>query len=176
LNNCKNEQLYLFIHEVIDGMCGISDAPMMDKYVPQVWPDEQQFRKACLLCQEILPNAIDVRSKHESILKLPEESQKVIYQCMEVRRAQLKNAIVNEAIGQKNGVLKDFYWKLKVVLSSDKMSQINDTLLDLALRIEVKDNKGVKDQLVDLELDRNELNHLIKTLEEAQQTLKQHYS
>ncbi len=72
-------------------------------------------------------------------------------------------------------MLKDFYWKLNVVLSSDKMTQINEPLINLDLNINEPKNGVQTQNIVSLEMNREELSQVIKTLEEAQQELKQSF-
>lgn len=72
-------------------------------------------------------------------------------------------------------MLKDFYWKLNVVLGSDSMTQINEPLLDLDLNINEQKDGTQSQNIVSLELNREELTQVINTLEEAQQSLKQSY-
>ncbi len=104
-----------------------------------------------------------------------EEVQKIIYECLEVRRAELRKALIHNTIAFNNPMLKDFYWKLNVVLSSDKMTQINEPLINLDLNINEPKNGVQTQNIVSLEMNREELSQVIKTLEEAQQELKQSF-
>lgn len=88
----------------------------------------------------------------------------------------MRNAIVFNTIASNNPVLKDFDWKLNVVLASDKIVNINEPLLDLELKIK-NDNvnePAKKEEVVTVELNKEELNNLITSLETAQHELKEH--
>ena len=105
---------------------------------------------------------------------LSEETQRIVSQCLETRRAELRNAIVFNTIASNNPVLKDFDWKLNVVLASDKMVNINEPLLDLELKIKNDSAEPAKkEEVVTVELNKEELNNLITSLETAQHELKE---
>ena len=92
-------------------------------------------------------------------------------ECIEVRRAELRKAIINNTIADTNPVLKDFFWKLNVVLDSDRMTDINEPLVNFDLTLS-QPNGGTD---VSLEFNREELSQVLKTLEEAQQELTNSY-
>ena len=106
---------------------------------------------------------------------LSEETQRIVSQCLETRRAELRNAIVFNTIASNNPVLKDFDWKLNVVLASDKMVNINEPLLDLELKIknDSANEPAKKEEVVTVEFNKEELNNLITSLETAQHELKE---
>ena len=105
----------------------------------------------------------------------PEDIQKVILECIEVRRPEIRKAIVNNTIAENNPVLKDFFWRLNVVLDSDRMTDINESLLNLDLNISETRNGTKSDKFVSMEFNREELSQVLKTLEEAQQELRNSY-
>ncbi|XP_054164061.1 COMM domain-containing protein 8-like [Oppia nitens] len=166
----NSDQIFSLIHEIIDDICGICDLKT-DKYVPTVFTTELQFGDCIALFKRLLLQLIDIRTKHESLQQLPEDIQKLTLECIEVRRPELRKAIINETIAENNPVLKDFFWKLNVVLDSDKMSDLNEPLVNLDLSV----TENNRNRIVSLELDRDELTHVIKTLEEAEQELRQSY-
>ncbi len=63
--------MFQFIHGIIDDMCG-NGGPKIEDYVPHIWSDQIEFNKACEACRDLLPNAIDIRSKHEVIIIMNE--------------------------------------------------------------------------------------------------------
>lgn len=71
--------------------------------------------------------------------------------------------------------LKDFDWKLQYILGSSSLANHQDSLVTLQLYL-TRDNNSVaktpniKDEL-NLELNKNELDKLISTLENCQQKL-----
>ncbi|CAG2171325.1 unnamed protein product [Oppiella nova] len=171
LNGLTDGQL---IHEIIDDMCAIC-ALKTCNYVPTVWSTEALFNDFVAHMKRLLSQLIDIRTKHESLQSLPERVQKVMMECIEVRRPEVRKAIINETIAQHNPTLKDFFWKLNVVLDSDKMCDVNQPLVNLDLDIS-GDTNGTKTQrIVSMELNREELMKVIETLEEGQQALRQSY-
>lgn len=111
----------------------------------------------------------------QSLRTFPEDIQKVILECIEVRRPELRKAIVNNTIAENNAVLKDFFWRLNVVLDSDRMTDINEPLLNLDLKVSQTKNGSKDDGYVSMEFNREELSQVLKTLEEAQQELRNAY-
>ncbi|CAG2116729.1 unnamed protein product [Medioppia subpectinata] len=173
-NDLSDDNMFSFIHEIIDEMCGICPLKT-SKYVPTIWSVETQFTHFVDYMKTLLSQLIDIRAKHESLREMPENTQKVVLECIEVRRPELRKAIINETIGHNNPVLKDFFWKLNVVLDSDKMCELNEPLVNLDLNIN-EDTNGTKNEtIVSMELNREELMKVIDTLEEGQQALRQSY-
>jgi hypothetical protein len=71
-------------------------------------------------------------------------------------------------VEQHNTRLTDIDWKLLRVLSSDKVSNVDDSLVRLQLHIEEPSSTKRK---VSLELSREELERVINELENAKQAL-----
>ena len=96
-------------------------------------------------------------------------------ECIEVRRAELRKAIINNTIEESNPILKDFFWRLNVVLDSDRITELNEPLVDVDLKI--SDPKSGTDghKYVSMEFNRQELSQVLKTLEEGHQELRNSY-
>ena len=88
--------------------------------------------------------------------------------CLEVRKVELRTGIINEILkhsGQR--VLHDFDWEVNVVISSNKLININESLLTLNLKFLVNG----KTEVMSLELDTDELDQIITALEDARDKL-----
>ncbi|RWS06796.1 COMM domain-containing protein 8-like protein, partial [Dinothrombium tinctorium] len=101
-----------------------------------------------------------------------EETQKAIYECIEVRRVELKNAITNMIINETcPQILTDFDWQLKMILASDKMADINEPILNLDLKLKNSKMKH-SSKNISFEMNKEELKNLITKLEEAHSACK----
>lgn len=82
---------------------------------------------------------------------------------------------MSEANPKERSRLRDFDWKLQYILGSSSLANHQDSLVTLQLYL-TRDNDSiaklpnVKDEL-SLELNKNELDKLISTLENCQQKL-----
>lgn len=94
-----------------------------------------------------------------------EERQKVLYECLECRRPELKSALI-ATIVKKSGhaFLQDCDWRVNYVLSSSKVSDIGQpvALFTFALCTQ---------QTFSLELSLSDMDRLIHVLREAQTSI-----
>ena len=81
----------------------------------------------------------------------------------------LQRALIQETSGISNATLKDIGWNVKLVMSSDKLSNIKEPLMTLNLELETED--GIKSHL--LEMNLSELKMLIESLEAANKSVLQ---
>jgi len=123
---------------------------------------------------------------------IAEDQRKTILDVIETRKAELRSGLVDQILGASGEpVLKDFDWRLKMVLSSDKVEGLNEPLVSLDLSLggggtsnygskgskESKQSRGGSEgkestTSVSIEMNRPEVNKLIKCLEEAQTALQ----
>ncbi|XP_078488383.1 COMM domain-containing protein 8-like [Ciona intestinalis] len=71
-----------------------------------------------------------------------------------------------------SGHLKDFDWQLNLVLSSDKLSSLNQPLVKVDLDIQ-PDQKSPETKTTSIEMNKDELKILINALEGANKALEQ---
>ena len=102
------------------------------------------------------------------VIKISDEKQKIVLDCMDVRKVELRNGIINQILKHSSHrVLQDFDWEVNVVLSSNKLVNINQSLVTLNLKLLAN---GIE-EVVSLELDSDELDKIIDALEEAKEEL-----
>ncbi|KAJ9596125.1 hypothetical protein L9F63_012709 [Diploptera punctata] len=97
----------------------------------------------------------------------------MVLECFSVRRNDIKNILLQEQCAISGPVLQDFDWKVKWVMGSSKSALLREPLLNLDLYLSEGGSLKIKDtqRVVNLELDKDELNKLISALEKAQETL-----
>ncbi|CAJ1074206.1 COMM domain-containing protein 8 [Xyrichtys novacula] len=85
------------------------------------------------------------------------------------RREEICRALQDRTNSISSATLQDFDWQLKLALSSDKISSLHTPLLSLSL--DVRENTGLRS--VTMEMNRDELNTLITSLEAANKVVLQ---
>nr|XP_032818451.1 COMM domain-containing protein 8 isoform X1 [Petromyzon marinus]XP_032818452.1 COMM domain-containing protein 8 isoform X1 [Petromyzon marinus] len=101
--------------------------------------------------------------------------------CVGVRRDELRSAVTLSSLALGSAQLRDFDWKLKLALSSDRHSALQTPLLALALDVQRHDpphdpRSAVCDtsrDAVTVELSAAELGTLITALENASKVVQQ---
>ncbi|KAG7511189.1 hypothetical protein JOB18_042948 [Solea senegalensis] len=82
---------------------------------------------------------------------------------------EIHHALLERTISISCATLQDFDWQLKLALSSDKISSLHTPLL--SLNLDVRENGHL--QPVTVEMNREELNTLISSLEAANKVVLQ---
>lgn len=109
-------------------------------------------------------------SDEEVLAGLSEISHsEAVLSVLKARRHEIYKALLDRSTSISSAVLTDFDWQLKLALSSDKMSSLQTPLVSLSL--DVRQN-GVL-QPVTMEMNREELNFLITSLEAANKVVLQ---
>eukprot|EP01080_Neovahlkampfia_damariscottae_P001126 gene1126-10640_t len=98
-------------------------------------------------------------------LEISKEDKKLIFQIFKLRKEELQSYFKNSKISSSH--LSDFDWKLQVILSSDKFSNIKEPILLLTLYIKTEDEE--KELLIELSYD--DLNHLLNNFSRINQKL-----
>ncbi|KTG02150.1 hypothetical protein cypCar_00030582 [Cyprinus carpio] len=99
----------------------------------------------------------------ELLSDLDTSHAEAVLQCVRSRFAEIRHALVDRTNGISSIQLQDFNWQLKLALSSDKLSALNNPLLNLSL--DLKEN-GIQ-RTVNIEMNKEELHTLISALEAA---------
>ena len=74
--------------------------------------------------------------------------------------------------GASYAELRDFDWSARIVLASDKISGLKQPLVILKLFLE-RDGGELEEK--EIELSQQELNHLLTSLKEAKQKIKENF-
>ncbi|KAG8013436.1 COMM domain-containing protein 8 [Nibea albiflora] len=142
-------------HRVVDGLCG-RDPPCRADY-SSTWSLEEWLELldslTAFFSLAVLAGLSGVGSGHaEAVLSV-----------IRARREEIRRALLDRTNSISSATLQDFDWQLKLALSSDKISSLHTPLLSLSL--DVRENMALRS--VTMEMNREELNTLISSLEAA---------
>lgn len=164
-----NSDILKFVHHIIDNLCGgvplshndYSQCPL-DKF----WIATQNVKD---LATKI---ALQKLNKEQTVLllhQLSKETAEEIYDAAESRRAEIKKSLVSESI--KDLVhLRDFDWNVKLAVASDKVLDLNESLVTLHLHTSTtRLENDVRN--ISIEMSASQVDKLLEKLKEAQQTL-----
>ncbi|XP_026163879.1 COMM domain-containing protein 8 isoform X2 [Mastacembelus armatus] len=170
LNRLQVTECLKLCHTVVDGMCG-RENPHKGDYCA-TWSLEEWlellnslttfFRMAVgnnCSDEEVLAGLSNVSSDHSE----------TVHSVLRARQEEIKRTLLDRTTSISCATLQDFDWQLKLALSSDKITSLHTPLLNLSL--DMKEN-GVL-QPVTLEMNREELNALISSLEAANKVVLQ---
>ncbi|KAM8913579.1 COMM domain-containing protein 8 isoform 3-T3 [Spinachia spinachia] len=170
LSGLTDTESLTLCHRVVDGLCG-REPPHKGDYSAS-WSSEEWlelldslvalFRRAVgtnSSDEEVLVGLLDAgRSHAQSVLTV-----------LTARRQEIRDALLDRSNSISSAALQDFDWQLKLAVSSDKSSSLHTPLLSLSL--DVRDNTAL--QCVTIEMNREELNTLISSLEAANKVVMQ---
>ncbi|KAL3048780.1 COMM domain-containing protein 8 [Trematomus bernacchii] len=159
-----------FCHRVVDGLCG-REPPRRSEH-STTWSPEEWLQLLDSLSafyrravgsdsseEEVLGGLADVGSSHaEAVLSV-----------LRARREEIHHALLDRTNSISSATLQDFDWQLKLSLSSDKISSLHTPLLSLSL--DVREDAALRS--VTMEMNREELNTLISSLEAANKVVLQ---
>ncbi|KAI9520708.1 hypothetical protein NQZ68_015628, partial [Dissostichus eleginoides] len=159
-----------FCHRVVDGLCG-REPPRRSEH-SSTWSPEEWLQLLDYLNafyrravgsdsseEEVLGGLADVGSSHaEALLSV-----------LRARREEIHRALLDRTNSISSATLQDFDWQLKLSLSSDKISSLHTPLLSLSL--DVREDAALRS--VTMEMNREELNTLISSLEAANKVVLQ---
>ncbi|XP_068124366.1 COMM domain-containing protein 8 [Hyperolius riggenbachi] len=159
-----------FFHKVIDGICGQAH-PRFQDYSSvwslsewlQVLQDTESFITATVGKDE------PAEKSGIQLNGLNQEYQETILKCVRSRRPEIKAALVQKVCSMSSAYLQDFDWQLKLAMSSDKLSTLQMPLVNLDLDL-VKDGRI---DPVSIEMNKEELQNLISSLEAANKVVLQ---
>ncbi|NIG58499.1 COMM domain-containing protein [Pontoporia blainvillei] len=156
------------LHKIIDGICGRTYPHYQDYH--SVWDstewvhvleDITNFFKA------VVGKNLSDEEISQQLNQLNSSHQDALMKCLESRKDEVKQALLEEVVEVSSSQLQDFDWQLKLALSSDKIATLQMPLLNLHL--DVKENGEVKPYSV--EMSKEELQNLISSLEAANKKL-----
>ncbi|KAJ8669654.1 hypothetical protein QAD02_000913 [Eretmocerus hayati] len=161
-NKDEEEKLFQFLHLCINEICTGIQATHSQisnmKWTEEEFTNTQKLLVAllsnpsCLYCQpDKMPHAYH---------KFPQHVQEAILECLTMRKVQLTNALILKCSSKCGPTMTSFDWRLKYVMGSSKMASIREPLLQLDLNFGEEKNEKLQ-----LELTKDELDKMISTLE-----------
>ncbi|XP_078462004.1 COMM domain-containing protein 8 isoform X1 [Lampetra fluviatilis] len=166
---------HVFVHAVADGLCGRASPRFVD--YGHVWSPSEWLSVVQQTQRALLQAVQDDPGKPQEQPAVPRS----VEVCVGVRRDELRSAVTLSSLALGSAQLRDFDWKLKLALSSDRHSALQTPLLALALDVQHHDpphdpRRAVCDtsrDAVTVELSAAELGTLITALENASKVVQQ---
>ncbi|XP_059845124.1 COMM domain-containing protein 8 isoform X2 [Hypanus sabinus] len=157
-----------FIHRVIDGICGRAFPRFRD--YGNVWSLVEWMEvlgEATTFVKHACSKHLSDEEVQQLMNGLSASHQEAVLSCLKARKDELRRALIEKTNNMSSAQLQDFDWQLKLPLSSDKIAFLQIPLLNLDLS--VKENGVLKP--VTIEMDKEELQTLIHSLEAANKVL-----
>ncbi|KAM4709038.1 COMM domain-containing protein 8 [Discoglossus pictus] len=158
-----------FLHKVIDGVCGRA-LPRFQDY-GNIW-NLQEWIGVLENSEAFFKNSVSKDGPEEidnQLIELSPEHRDVILKCLKSRKPEIKEALVEKVCAMSSAYLQDFDWQLKLALSSDKLSTLQMSLVNLDL--DVRENGIISP--VSVEMNKEELQNFINSLEAANKVVVQ---
>ncbi|XP_069832626.1 COMM domain-containing protein 8 [Dendropsophus ebraccatus] len=159
-----------FLHKVIDGVCGRAKPRFQDYgsiWNLREWMEVLDSTTAFIKCAVGKDEGSEEISCELS--RLNPEYQDVIIKCLKGRKPEIKDALVEKVCAMSSSYLQDFDWQLKLAMSSDKLSTLQMPLVNLDL--DIVENGAIAP--VSIEMNKEELQNLISSLEAANKVVLQ---
>ncbi|XP_061700189.1 COMM domain-containing protein 8 isoform X1 [Syngnathoides biaculeatus] len=170
LNNLPVTECLKLCHRVVDGLCG-REPPRRIDYT-DTWSQEEWWKITNTLATAFQLSGGNNSSDEEVFVCLSELSSshsEAVLNVLKARRKEICHALLGRTNRISSAILQDFDWQLKLALSSDKSSSFQTPLLSLCL--DIREDGALKP--VTLEMNREELNTLISSLEVTNKVLLQ---
>ncbi|XP_040056469.2 COMM domain-containing protein 8 [Gasterosteus aculeatus] len=157
-------------HRVVDGLCG-REPPHRGDYSASWSSDE--WRELLDSLAALFRRAVGADSSNEEVVAglshAGSSHAQSVLTVLTARRQEIRDALLGRSNFISSALLQDFDWQLKLAVSSDKSSSLHTPLLSLSL--DVRDNTAL--QPVTMEMNREELNTLVSSLEAANKVVMQ---
>ncbi|XP_003978635.1 COMM domain-containing protein 8 [Takifugu rubripes] len=157
-------------HRVVDGLCG-QQPPTRADY-SSTWTLEEWTELNNSLIS-LFRLAVYNNSSDEKVVavlsSVGNSHTDAVLSVLRARREEIHTALLNRTNSISFATLQDFDWQLKLAISSDKMASLHIPLLSLGLS--VKENGILRP--VAMEMDREELNMLLGSLDAANKVVLQ---
>lgn len=173
LQKLGNEEAERFVHGAVSGFCekeGVSYEGFASKLSLAEYKQLKQSLSNDVL-QAICRDGITREEVSKRLQKLgaSAESADLVAKCLWVRREEVKGQLVRDSCRISQSYLSDFDWRLKLVMSSDKLSSIQQPVVSLDLTLATAGRRETEN----IELSREELATLITSLEAANRVVTQ---
>ncbi|XP_073513041.1 COMM domain-containing protein 8 [Phyllobates terribilis] len=158
-----------FLHKVIDGVCGRAQPRFQD--YGSIW-SLREWLEVLENTTAFIKTAVgkDGSSDETSELSgLNPEYQEMMIKCIKSRKPEIKDALVEKVCAMSSSYLQDFDWQLKLAMSSDKLSTLQMPLVNLDL--DIVESGAISP--VSIEMNKEELQNLINSLEAANKVVLQ---
>ncbi|KAH3843248.1 COMM domain-containing protein 8-like [Dreissena polymorpha] len=164
-NVCSN-----YLHRLIDGVCH-RGKPSYEEYkkwwnLHEWWCVGDAFTG---LYKHAVKHSWGKEQFLEQVSSLTAEYQTAACDVLVSREKEVRSQLLMDSHAISHASMTDFDWKLKLVLSSDKISSVQEPLLSLDMIIQTNDGQ----KTVAVELNKGQLAHLISTLEAANKAIIQ---
>ncbi|XP_022108486.1 COMM domain-containing protein 8-like [Acanthaster planci] len=170
LEKIPSDKLESLLHQVIDGICGHCRPRLQDYgkiWTGQEWLQVVDASQAWI--KHAVKNGLTKDGMEKDLDSLPAEIRRKLVECVTVRRGDIRDSLLADTAAISQAYLKDFDWKLKLALSSDKIASVQEPLLTIDFNVQ----EGDENKRVSLEMDRQELSKLIASLETANKAVLQ---
>ncbi|XP_045917709.1 COMM domain-containing protein 8 [Micropterus dolomieu] len=151
-------------HRVVDRLCG-RESPRRGDY-SATWSLEEWLELLNSLTA-LFQLAVGNNSSDEEVLAglsgVGRSHAEAALSVLRARQEEIRCALLDRTHSISSATLQDVDWQLKLALSSDKISSLHTPLLCLSL--DVRENRVLRS--VTMEMNREELNTLISSLEAA---------
>ncbi|KAK3611099.1 hypothetical protein CHS0354_000106 [Potamilus streckersoni] len=158
------------LHGLVDGLCHRSH-PTYQEY-SKIWTLSEWWTLVDTF-QVLIKSAVKESWTKDQILQrldgLSDDYKTSVVDVISSRKEEIHSQLLAQTHSISQAVLSDFDWKLKLALSSDKISSLQEPLLTLKLDVLNDEQK----ETVSVELNREDLKKLISSLEGANKALLQ---
>ncbi|XP_028404022.1 COMM domain-containing protein 8-like [Dendronephthya gigantea] len=172
IEKCPKDSIPKVIHGFLDEICGQNILRFQD--FTKIWSIEEwkQLKASWTSClRSLAKDNITVENIEKQLdqISISKDIQKVVSECLKPRKEEIRVALIEETCNLSQATLKDFDWKLKLIMATDKLSNMREPVVSLDL--DIKEKAGMKHVLV--ELSKDELKELIASLEAANKVVMQ---
>lgn len=158
------------LHRVVDGVCG-REPPRMADY-GDTW-SLVEWLELLESLSSLLRMTVGKKTSDEEVFAsmagIGTEYGEAVLTVLKARQEEIHQALVDRTNSVSSATLQDFDWQIKLALSSDKISFLQTPLLNLSL--DVRETGTLKP--VSIEMNREELQTLISSLEAANKVVLQ---
>ncbi|XP_052676083.1 COMM domain-containing protein 8-like isoform X1 [Crassostrea angulata] len=157
------------LHGLVDNVCKRGHLHYQD--YDQTWSLEEWFDLVEAvegLIKAAIREPLNKDQIYQRLGSLPQEYQSVFMEVINARRSDIHQQLVTDTNLISKSTLKDFDWQIKLAMASDKLSSIQEPLLNLDLDVQ---NEATT-EIHSLELTREDLKNLISSLEGANRVSK----
>ncbi|XP_037803660.1 COMM domain-containing protein 8-like [Penaeus monodon] len=162
-----SQDLIKFVHHVINNICG--GAPVSHKEFEGCPLDK--FWLAIQSAKSIIKNVSTGKSSRDEILEilrpLGQEMAEKFLSAVSVREDEIKKALIQESL-KDTVYLKDFDWNVRLAVASDKVLDLNESIMTLHLHTSNTD-KG--NNTLTVEMLPDQVDRLIEQLKGAREKL-----
>ncbi|KAL9972546.1 hypothetical protein ACROYT_G018874 [Oculina patagonica] len=172
LQKCSKQEAEKITHELLDCIC--TGKNLRYQSFGKIWTTEewkflQQAGKETLKGFTARGLNKEQISKELDRFSLSAEVKQAVLDSVWPRQEEVRQSLVLSTAAITNSYLKDFDWKVKMTMSSDKLASIKEPVV--AVDFDVVESG--KDRNVSVELTKEELNNLISSLEAANKVVMQ---